>query len=189
MPGEKRFGNSFMGGFKKADVNTYIEKILREFDDKLKEKEDEIAQLRSQNKDIKARYDDLLRNANQVAEDRVKISEVLIKAQEQAESIMENARNEAIEEKRQLENSIEKDREKLVDIRQDIKALKNEIVSTLRKYESQLVTIAGEDEETNGDSDEASNEVSDEAPGIESNEAYDEQAAVEPPEDSNVETD
>jgi len=171
MPGEKRFGTSFMGGFRKADVNEYIEKILREFDDKLKEKDDEIAQLRSQGKDLKMRYDELLSNARQVAEDRAKISEVLIKAQEQAEAIMENARNEAIEEKRQLENSIEKDREKLVDIRQDIKALKSEIVSTLRKYESQLVAIAGEDEEP----DEIPSEASDEAASAESNEAYDEQ--------------
>ncbi len=170
MPGEKRFGTSFMGGFKKADVNTYIEKILREFDDKLKEKEDEIAQLRNQNKDIKARYDELLNNANQVAEDRVKISEVLIKAQEQAGLIVENARNEAIDEKRQLEQTIEKDKEKLVDIRQDIKALKNEIVSTLRRYEAQLVDIIGVDEK----SDEPDEEF-DEGSYDESNEEFDEE--------------
>ena len=170
MPGEKRFGTSFMGGFKKADVNTYIEKILREFDDKLKEKEDEIAQLRNQNKDIKARYDELLNNANQVAEDRVKISEVLIKAQEQAGLIVENARNEAIDEKRQLEQTIEKDKEKLVDIRQDIKALKNEIVSTLRRYEAQLVDIIGVGEK----SDEPDEEF-DEGSYDESNEEFDEE--------------
>ena len=177
MPGEKRFGTSFMGGFKKADVNTYIEKILKEFDDKLKEKEDEIAQLRSQNKDIKARYDDLLKDANQVAEDRAKISEVLIKAQEQAEVIIENARNEAIDEKRQLEDTIERDREKLVDIRQDIKALRNEIVNTLRKYESQLNSIAGGNEETDGYSNDELNEAS--------NEDFDEEYQVE----SDVESD
>ena len=37
MPGEKRFGTSLFG-FKKSDVNSYIEKILKEFDDKLKER-------------------------------------------------------------------------------------------------------------------------------------------------------
>ncbi len=154
MPGEKRFGTSFMGGFKKANVNAYIEKILREFDDKLKEKEDEITQLRNQNKDIKTRYDVLLSNANRVAEDRAKISEVLIRAQEQAELVMENARNEAIDEKKRLEETIEKDKEKLVDIRQDIKALKNEIVSTLRKYEAQLMDMAGVEDESGEESNE-----------------------------------
>ncbi len=147
MPGEKRFRTSFMGGFKKADVNSYIEKILGEFDVKLKEKDDEIGQLKSQNKDIRSRYDDLLRKADQINEDRAKIAEVLIRAQEQADQMLENARQEALEEKRQLEDAIEKDRERLVDIRQEIKGLKGEIVSTLKKYESQLVTIVQDEEE------------------------------------------
>lgn len=147
MPGEKRFRTSFMGGFKKADVNSYIEKILGEFDIKLKEKDDEISQLKSQNKDIRMRYEDLLRKADQINEDRAKIAEVLIKAQEQADIMMENARQEALEEKRQLEDAIEKDKERLVDIRQEIKELKGEIVNTLKKYESQLVTIVRDDEE------------------------------------------
>ena len=48
MPGEKRFRTSFMGGFKKSDVNSYIEKILTEFDGKLKDKDNEILSLKSQ---------------------------------------------------------------------------------------------------------------------------------------------
>ncbi len=147
MPGEKRFRTSFMGGFKKTDVNAYIEKILGEFDIKLKEKDDEISQLKSQNKDVRTRYEELLTKADQINEDRAKISEVLIKAQEKADMMMETARKEALEEKRLLEDAIEQDKEKLVDIRQEIKSLKGEIVSTLKKYEAQLVTIVQDNEE------------------------------------------
>lgn len=147
MPGEKRFRTSFMGGFKKSDVNVYIEKILGEFDIKLKEKDDEIGQLKSQNKEIRTRYEEFLQKENQINEDRAKISEVLIKAQEKADMMIENARLEAIEEKKQLEEAIEQDKEKLVDIRQEIKGLKGEIVSTLKKYEAQLVTIVQDNEE------------------------------------------
>ncbi len=147
MPGEKRFRTSFMGGFKKTDVNAYIEKILGEFDIKLKEKDDEISQLKSQNKDVRTRYEELLTKADQINEDRAKISEVLIKAQEKADMMMETARQEALEEKRLLEDAIEQDKEKLVDIRQEIKSLKGEIVSTLKKYEAQLVTIVQDNEE------------------------------------------
>ena len=43
MAREKRFRTSFMGGFKKSDVNAYIERILKEFDEKLKSKDDEIS--------------------------------------------------------------------------------------------------------------------------------------------------
>lgn len=147
MPGEKRFRTSFMGGFKKADVNAYIEKMLGEFDDKLKEKDDEIANLKLQSKDVRAKYEELQKKADQINEDRSKISQVLIKAQEQADLMLENARAEALREKRQLEETIEQDREKLVDIRQEIKTLKGEIVNMLKKYETQLGEVTRVEDE------------------------------------------
>lgn len=138
MPGEKRFRTSFMGGFNKSDVNTYIEKILREFDDKFKEKDDEIASLKNQNKDYKSKYEELLKKSDQINDDRAKIADVLIKAQEKAQLMLEDARMEALEEKKKLEETIEQEKEKLVDIRQEVKILKGEVISTLKKYESQL---------------------------------------------------
>ena len=147
MPGEKRFRTSFMGGFNKADVNTYIEKILREFDDKLKEKEDEIVVLNNQSKEYRVKYEELLKRADQINEDRAKIASVLIRAQEKAELMVEDARIEAIEEKKKLEDVIEREKERLVDIRQEMKALKGEVVSTLKKYESQLGNFIKDDED------------------------------------------
>jgi len=140
MPGEKRFGSSLFG-FKKSDVNYYIEKILKEFEDKIKEKDNEIAVLKNQNREIKAEYENLAKMAHQINEDRAKIADVLIKAQEQAEQILEEARKQALEEKRNLEQMIEQEREKLVDMKEELKALKQETVNTLKKYESQLTNI------------------------------------------------
>jgi chromosome segregation ATPase len=150
MPGEKRFRTSFMGGFKKADVNAYIEKILGEFDDKLKEKDDEIASLKNQTKDFKSKYEELSKRADQINEDRDKIAEVLIKAQEKAETMLEDARQEALDEKKKLEDIIELEKEKLVDIRQEMKTLKSEVVTTLKKYENQLGLFVLENEEQSG---------------------------------------
>jgi hypothetical protein len=137
MPGEKRFRNSLFG-FKKLDVNTYIEKILREFDDKLKEKDDEISALKNQNRELKQKYEEIYKKSDQINEDRAKIANVLIKAQEQAQAMLEDARIEALDEKKKLEEIIEQEKEKLVDVRQELKTLKSEVVSTLKKYETQL---------------------------------------------------
>lgn len=137
MAGEKRFRTS-MFGFKKSDVNSYIEKMLREFDDRLKEKDDEIAVLKNQNKEIRLKYDDIAQKADQINEDRAKIADVLIKAQEKAELMLEDAKVQAIEEKKRLEQMIEEEREKLVDIKAELKTLKSEVVTTLKKYEGQL---------------------------------------------------
>ena len=140
MPGEKRFRTS-MFGFKKSDVNSYIEKILREFEDKLKEKDDEISSLKNQSRDIRQKYDELAKKADQINEDRAKIADVLIKAQEKAELMMEDARLQALEEKKKLEEMIEQERERLVDIKAELKTLKSEVVNTLKKYDNQLGDI------------------------------------------------
>ncbi len=137
MAGEKRFRTSILG-FKRTDVNTYIEKILKEFDDKLQEKDEQISALVNQVKDMKLRYGELAQKADQVNDDRVKIGDVLIKAQEKADLIIEDARNKAMEEKRRIEVVIEQEREKLVDLKGEIRFLKSELTSTLKKYESQL---------------------------------------------------
>jgi len=137
MAGEKRFRTSLFG-FKKSDVNTYIEKIVMEFDGKLKEKDDEIFSVKNLYREFKQKYDDLSGKADQINEDRAKIADVLIKAQEKAEMIIEEARAKAAEEKKQLEGMIEAEREKLVDIKEELKVLKAEVINTLKKYETQL---------------------------------------------------
>lgn len=144
MSGEKRFGSSFMG-FNKSDVNNYIEKILKEFDDRLKDKDEEISTLKNQNREIKIKYDDLSNKADQINEDRTKIAEVLIKAQEKADKIIEDARQEALEEKKKLDQMIELEREKLVDSKEELRVLKSEVTTTLKKFEIQLDTLIGED--------------------------------------------
>ncbi|MCX8130391.1 MAG: DivIVA domain-containing protein [Clostridia bacterium] len=140
MAGEKRFRNSFFG-FKKSDVNAYIEKILKEFDDKLKEKDDEITALKNQNREAKLKFEDLSKKADQINEDRAKIADVLIKAQEKAELIIEDARLQAIDEKKKLEQMVEEEKEKLVDLKQELKLLKSEVINTLKKYEGQLTEM------------------------------------------------
>jgi chromosome segregation ATPase len=145
MAGEKRFGTSLFG-FAKTDVNTYIERMLKEFDEKLKEKDDELNAWKNQFRDAKAKYEELTRKADQVNEDRAKIADVLIKAQDKAEQLLEDARTQALEEKKKLEHSIEQEKEKLVDIKEDLKTLKSIVVDTLEKYESQLNEMIDEGE-------------------------------------------
>ncbi|KNY26999.1 membrane protein [Pseudobacteroides cellulosolvens] len=148
MSGEKRFGSSFMGGFAKSDVNAYIERMLKEFDDRLKQKDNEISMLKNQNRELRIKYEDLERRMSQVNEDRVKIADAIIIANEKAEAILEDARKEALEEKKKLEQTIESEKEKLVDVRRELKSLKSEVIQRLKKFEQQITeVIEDEDEE------------------------------------------
>ena len=85
MAGQKRFGTSLFG-FKKKDVNNYIEKILQEFDRRLKEKDDEADSLKAKNMELSSKYEDLAKKAKQIDDNREKIADVLIKAEEKDES-------------------------------------------------------------------------------------------------------
>lgn len=148
MSGEKRFRTSLFGGFTKSDVTIYIEKMIKEFDSKLKEKDEEISLLKNQNREMRIKHDDLLRKNEQILAEKSKvdIADVLIKAQETAKTIIDEAKRKAIEEKKELEVLVEQERERLVDMRQELKLLRSEVVNTLKKYEEQLNAFIKDDQ-------------------------------------------
>lgn len=160
--GEVKFRTAVMG-FNKTDVKNYIEQITEEFQNKLREKDDELVKLRNQNKELKTQVEELTKKLEEqtkekpepkvepvveqkteekvnINEEKMKIADVLIKAQEKANSIIEEAKNKAYEEKRKIEEAIERDREKLVDMKGEIKKLRDAVIETLRKFEVELNT-------------------------------------------------
>jgi putative nucleotidyltransferase with HDIG domain len=125
-------------GFSKEDVNKYIEKTVEEYQNKIKERDDELATLRNQNKEFKSRLDEISKKEFEVDEIRSKISGVLIKAEEQAQKVVEDAKAAAIEEKKNIEEMIEKDKKSLSEIKKEILELKTRITETLKKFEEEL---------------------------------------------------
>jgi len=110
MPGEKKFGSAPFG-FNKSDVNAYIEKIIREFDQRLKEKDDEISNLKLQIREMKVRYETASQEQQELAREKERIASALIQAQEKAESILEEARRRSESEKIRLDQELESERE------------------------------------------------------------------------------
>jgi cell division initiation protein len=137
MSGEKKFGTSAFG-FSKSDVNAYIERLLSEFDVRLKEKDDEISNLKLQIREMKLRYESDAHDVESVAKEKERIASVLITAQETANSIIEEARGRADEERIQLGHTLEREREKIIDIKRDIKSIKIQITEMLEKYQGSL---------------------------------------------------
>lgn len=140
MSGEKRFGSSPFG-FNKSDVNAYIEKIIHEFDQRLKEKDDEISNLKLQIREMKARYESTSQDNQILSKEKERIAGALIKAQEKADAIIEEARARAAEEKARLEQALETERERIIDIKRDIKNIKAQVVEMLTKYQSMVSEI------------------------------------------------
>lgn len=142
MSGEKKFRTG-VSGYNKEDVNEYIERILSEFDTRLKEKDDEIATLKSQVRDLKSRLDQAGTDVSAATKDRERISAVLIQAQQKADTMLEEARMEAEAEKIRLEKLLEGRREDLIDIKRDIRDMKAHVTDLLAKYAANLDEAEG----------------------------------------------
>ena len=90
MARKRKFGTSLFG-FKKSNVNAYIERIVREFDQRLKEKDEEISSLKL--------------------------------------------------EKTKLDEALESEREKIVDVKRELKLLKSQVSAVLGSYDKQIDSI------------------------------------------------
>lgn len=137
MSGEKKFGSSAFG-FNKSDVNAYIEKIIHEFDQRLKEKDDEISNLKLQIREMKTRYESASQDNQNLSREKERIASALIKAQEKADNILEEAKARAAEEKVMLEQALENEREKIIDIKRDVKTMKTQVIDMLNKFQTVL---------------------------------------------------
>lgn len=147
MPGEKKFGTSPFG-FSKSDVNAYIEKMVREFDQRIKEKDDEISNLKMQIREMKARYETAESESVQLSKEKERIANTLIQAQEKADAIIEEARKQAQQEKSRLDAELENEREKIIDLKRDIQSIKENVIELLTKFQSLLEQAESSIEET-----------------------------------------
>ena len=147
MPGEKKFGTSPFG-FSKSDVNAYIEKMVREFDQRIKEKDDEISNLKMQIREMKARYETAESESVQLSKEKERIANTLIQAQEKADAIIEEARKQAQQEKSRLDAELENEREKIIDLKRDIQSIKENVIELLNKFQSLLEQAESSIEET-----------------------------------------
>lgn len=137
MSGEKKFGSSVFG-FNKSDVNAYIEKIIHEFDQRLKEKDDEISNLKLQIREMKTRYESASQSSQNLTKDKERIASALIQAQEKADTILEQAKARAEEERMVLDRALEGEREQIIDIKRDIKTIRSQVADMLSKYQTIL---------------------------------------------------
>ncbi len=137
MAGEKKFGTSLFG-FKRANVNAYIELVIREFEKRLKNKDEENADLKRELSDLQEKYNQLFQSAEYLVKEKEKIAGVLLQAQEKAEAMMLEAQDKALKEKVRLDQTLESEKEKIVDIKRDLKSLKAHVTDILTKYEEEL---------------------------------------------------
>jgi chromosome segregation ATPase len=136
MAQDKLFGNALYG-YQKNQVDEYVKKMM----DELAKKDKEIAALKSTLTENQKAYDWLKAEAGNLDVERQKIANALLKAEEKAEEVIRNVHAQAEEEKRALEEMLEKERERIVDMRSIVKTLREEVVSMLQHFEVSISAI------------------------------------------------
>lgn len=143
---QKRFQNSMLG-FNKSNVNTYIENLTRDYEEKLTAKDIEIEKMIAQLKSVNKKYESIRLDEERILTEKEKISRALVSANEKAEKIVDEAKSTISAEVSELELVAEKERERLVDIRTELKAMKADAKAILAKYEKAINDIIIEEPE------------------------------------------
>ncbi|MDX1358614.1 MAG: DivIVA domain-containing protein [Clostridia bacterium] len=138
---KKRFANS-MFGFDKANVNTYIENLTRDYEEKLTAKDMEIEKLVAQLKNVNKKYEAIKLEEERILTEKEKISQALVSANEKADKIVVEAKERVSAEVVELEAAAEKEREKIVDIKRELMKMKAEASLVLDKFGKALNEIA-----------------------------------------------
>jgi len=139
---KKLFGIAFLG-FDKKDVTSYIDKIVKEYEGKFREKDNEIYTLSNVNNMLKEENNKLLKKLNEIEIGKERIASVLIKANEKADLIMEEAKRRAETEKKEIEGQIEKEKLKLNNIKTIVHEFKGEIIKFSKGFEAKMDDFAG----------------------------------------------
>lgn len=137
MENEKKF-NSEMFGYDKREVEEYLKAIKAEYESRLQAEKSESNRVANELTIVKRKLE---RYESDYVIKQEKVANALITAEDQAKKIIENARNEACAEKERVENLIEMEREKLLDMKKEVIDLKEKTIKLLDKYSNEMNSL------------------------------------------------
>lgn len=134
MENEKKF-SSEMFGYDKREVDDYIKSIKADYETRLQAERSEANRVSNELTIVKKKLE---RYEVEYIQKQEKVANALITAEDQAKKIIETSRNEAIQEKERIEQLIEMEKEKLLDVKKEVIDLKEKTVRMLDKYSQEM---------------------------------------------------
>lgn len=134
----KVFDTEF-NGFNKKQVNEYIEKLVSQYQQSLNEKTDECDELRAKNEQLAAKLNELSDAYIKVQEDKAKIADVLINAENTAKTIIAQAEAESEEQREKLSVQADEKRMLIVDLNKTLRDMKMEIERFIDEAQKDMI--------------------------------------------------
>ncbi|MBQ8164696.1 MAG: hypothetical protein IJZ94_04715 [Clostridia bacterium] len=133
--GQKLFGTEF-NGFNKKQVTEYIASLENKYNASLKQKETDISSLENSYNELQDKYAELFDSYMVLQEEKSKIADVLIGAENRAGEIIEQAKHDAEKERSELEAQSELLREAIVDKNKILKNMKDSANALVAEFEA-----------------------------------------------------
>ncbi len=131
-------------GLNRKEVENYIYGMRSNYEAELKRQNSELMAMKAENARLTESLNEMMNAKKSVDEAKFNISEVLIKAEQQAKTIVEDARNQAMEEKQQIDDLIEIEKQKLNDTRAELAMLKDRAKTLVNKFTDDLSSLQQE---------------------------------------------
>lgn len=134
MENEKKFSNE-MFGYDKREVEEYIKELKADYESRIQAECSDANRVANELTIVKRKLE---RYEVEYIQKQEKVANALITAEDQAKKIVENSRNEALQEKDRIEHLIEMEKEKLLDIKKEVIDLKERTIKLLDKYSQDM---------------------------------------------------
>ena len=134
MENEKKFSNE-MFGYDKREVEEYIKAMKAEYESKIQAEKSDANRIANELTILKRKLEKY--ETDYIAKQE-KVANALITAEDQAKKIIENSRIESMQEKDRIEQLIEMEKEKLLDIKKEVIDLKEKTITLLDKYSNEM---------------------------------------------------
>lgn len=138
---EGSISKSLFGGLDRRDVENYIADMKKDYEDELKKQNQELLAMKSENAKLNERLNQLLNDKNELEEAKKNISDVLFKAEQQAKQILEDAKNQAIEDRQEIDALLEAEKEKLIDAKIELAMLKDKAKDLISKFTDDITAL------------------------------------------------
>ncbi|MDD3304373.1 MAG: DivIVA domain-containing protein [Clostridia bacterium] len=134
MENDKKFGSE-MFGFDKREVEDYIKALKADYESRIQAERSDANRIANELTIVKKKLE---RYEVDYVQKQEKVANALITAEDQAKRIVEISREEALQEKERIEQLIEMEKEKLLDIKKEVIDLKEKTVRLLDKYSQEI---------------------------------------------------
>lgn len=132
-------------GYCKKQVDHYLDSMKKDYENELYKKKERMMELSEENRSLKLEIDALAKRVNQLTEQEQYISRALVKAEQRAQSIIEDGQYKADEVLYQLKREKDQWRQKARDIRQELLTFEQAVLSMIERFRSDINYYAGKE--------------------------------------------